>query len=322
MGGNALKNTNTKRLTLSELKRVQSTLSKTLTEHNLTHTVPVDLPGKTTFGDVDVLVSLSESTNTSLTRDTFLAWLRSTFAPHDYFVNGDVHSFAYEGQYQVDFILVDNLAMAKFYFSYGDVGAVLGHLAKAHGLSYGHKGLSAYVDDHVKVRLIDNPTEVCEYLGLSMEMYTRGFTTLAEVNQWVTGCRLYHPSLFERLRSYNESRQILRPFYVQFLEHALTTPSNDANWVLTKLNEHAVEYFGKQADVAKHFEEKRLEEEFRVKFNAQLFMSRGVAQYVLRKAMREFAMTMDVRNATVEELNVAVELYVNENRERLNSTVF
>ena len=283
----------------------------------MTHTFPINFPSKTTFGDVDVLISLSESPDTHLTKSVFFAWMKENLTFDDHFVNNTIFSFAFEGQYQVDFILVDDLAMAKFYFSYGDVGSVLGHFLHHQGLTYGQKGLTANLDDgKMKIHLTHSPSEICAYLGLSMEKWLAGFTTDREIHEWITDCRLYHPSQFDHLKTLDDPRRSLRPFYQSFFEYIQTQPRTDEEWITRKVSEEAVRYFGKEEELAKLLEEKRKVEELRGKYHGGLFRERGVPHFLIRDTMKVFEETMDVHNATAEEIIVAIEKMIEENREK------
>jgi hypothetical protein len=310
MGGNALKNVHVARLSTVELRRVQGILSNILTDQGLAHTFPLELPGKTSFGDVDALISLADSSQ-QICRQEFLPWLQKTFSPADQTVNGDVYSFAFESTYQVDFILTDNLNMAKFYFSYGDVGAVLGRCVSAHGLKYGHDGLWM-VGEHndMKVKLSETPVDICNYLDLCYEKWSKGFSDIHQINDWITSCGLFHPSIFESLTVVENRRsKSLRPFYSQFLNHAnsFVVPAGRS---VKNLGEDAVAHFGKHEELQRLIDEKSQKAELKKKYNAKLFMDRGVETMHLRKTMSQFEKTFDVHVSTAEQVNSAIDVFL------------
>jgi hypothetical protein len=304
MGGNALKKIHTKRLeSPDELRRVQTAVAKTLTAHNLAFAFPIDLPGKTSFGDVDVLVDLrSPAGNVILQENQLQEWMNAVFTPEEIFVSGTVYSMAYESQYQVDLIVVNNLDMARFYFSYGELGAVLGRCSRRHGLTYGHNGLlTVGVNGDRQILLTQSPRAICDYFDLDFDVWERGFTTIEEINHWVTACNIFHPSLFESLNM-SHRRQSLRPYYRQFLDHIASLPI-DCEWNIRDRFDHAVLHFNKQEALFELEEEKRAKSEFKAKFNAKLFMERGVPTCQLANTMNSFKKV----HLNIEEMN-AVEI--------------
>lgn len=121
MGGNAV--TNAQRMTVETFEaiklQIHSLLSSTLS--GVKFSFPVELGGKKSFGDLDVLL-LSEDEET---KHEILLMLNDNF--DEVVESGTVYSVKYL-DYQVDFILVDSdLDFATNYYSHGDLGNLLGY---------------------------------------------------------------------------------------------------------------------------------------------------------------------------------------------------
>lgn len=135
MGGNAV--TNAQRMTVETFEaiklQIHSLLSSTLS--GVKFSFPVELGGKKSFGDLDVLL-LSEDEET---KHEILLMLNDNF--DEVVESGTVYSVKYL-DYQVDFILVDSdLDFATNYYSHGDLGNLLGYYAMHRGYKLGRDGL-------------------------------------------------------------------------------------------------------------------------------------------------------------------------------------
>jgi hypothetical protein len=144
MGGHALKKVNASRIGLLQYNEVKTDLYKQLSSKFELEFL-IDVPNKIDFGDIDVLYKY-KSTNSF---PNIIDIIKQTFNPIEIVPNGDVCSFSYQiisddGEikyFQVDLIKSTNLEMSKFYFSYGDLGGIIGRIAQYIGLKYGSAGL-------------------------------------------------------------------------------------------------------------------------------------------------------------------------------------
>ena len=144
MGGHALKKVNASRIGLLQYNELKTDLYKQLSS-KLELEFLIDVPNKIDFGDIDILYKYKSKNSFSNIIDI----IKQTFNPIEIVPNGDVCSFAYQitsndGEikyFQVDLIKSTNLEMSKFYFSYGDLGGIIGRIAQYIGLKYGSAGL-------------------------------------------------------------------------------------------------------------------------------------------------------------------------------------
>ena len=110
--------------------------------------VPREAPGKDSYGDLDFIAHSPTST-----KSTSAEHLKSVLGA-EYFVKEETFSFAlpsHEGPLgiyrQVDLrVCGDEPKFERFVFSYsdGDLGMILGIVARTHGLSLGSKGLKVW----------------------------------------------------------------------------------------------------------------------------------------------------------------------------------
>lgn len=228
MGGHALKNTITKRIDLENYQRIKKYITTSLETEGYTIDEIIEVPGKDSFGDLDLLFWIGQNKD-------IRQIITKLFKPNEIVSNGNVYSFDYE-QFQVDLIWcagLQQMAFAKFYFSYGDVGGILGRICSAHGLKFGHDGLHAVLFDntiypsnefdvkktHGQILLSESPRQVCEFLGLDWIKYTNGFANVNEIFEWIIQSKYFTTELFTTFNHDNMKRLKLRPMYIKFIEY-------------------------------------------------------------------------------------------------------
>eukprot|EP01038_Epipyxis_sp_PR26KG_P014592 gene14592-19593_t len=380
MGGNAIKKVKTSRMSKTAYETIKSDVFNRLNLFIQMFYLK-DLPEKSSFGDIDI-VYLSENKNISI-----VDLLQEVFNPAEIVKSGEITSFAYEfiqdnvvTYHQIDLIFCDsieNWKILEFYFSYGDVGGLLGRILNYYGIKIGHKGLylnllndtlQAYQfslnnmksktsfesdnnsneilldlnqhglaladisdnsDSHENndnnesltiesinftknssststiavVMLTNNVEEICDYLHLNYEQWSKGFSNNLEIFEWLTKCRFFKASAFHSLNSDHRKRLKIRPFYQAFLDYIsslkdfnnITNATNDNNISITvtsvgigtgaidneKTGERQFNYqlqsikdFNKQYLLDEIIANKELLKERSNKFNGKLLMSK------------------------------------------------
>jgi hypothetical protein len=145
MGGNALKNVNCVRVNANIYNTIKSTVLVKLQNFiPIFEFVPIiETPEKETFGDLDLLYETKENQN-------IYNIVNEIFAPKEMIRNGNVISFSFplgkpdDGYFQIDLIKVSNIEMAQFYFGYGDIGNIIGFIAKRNHLTFGQEGFNCF----------------------------------------------------------------------------------------------------------------------------------------------------------------------------------
>ena len=246
MGGNALKDVGVARLPAHLYTRLAGQVVARLTDGNLfpgmrACVIPA-IRAKSDFGDLDVLVTHQEPRwGFDEARQAVLA---TAFQPTRLVPNGPVLSFdvavpddpetpdpGYAGaRFQVDLIRVDPevFLFAFGYFSYNDLGNLLGRVARLHGFKLGHDGLFRplrapgnewhFVRDILVTR---NWSRALQFLGYDPARWERGFDTMEEMFTFVTDSRAFHPTAFplEHRSHRARVRDRKRPTYTAFLQH-------------------------------------------------------------------------------------------------------
>ena len=245
MGGNALKEVNTKRLNREEFELVKNdvinTLQKFFPEARI-EAIPA-YSSKSSFGDLDILISehvveeykAKEKENKYMSEINPLGLLMERlFNGKQSIENDTVLSFDYrfnpkdEYGFQVDLIYTQDkyFDFAKNYFSYNDLGNLIGRVAAAMGLKFGHQGLVYSVkhesNNFALVEVSNDFYKSLDFLGFSVEEHKKGFYDLNEIFKYVSTSKYFNPDIYKlENRSYKERvRDRKRPTYRAFLEYS------------------------------------------------------------------------------------------------------
>lgn len=223
MGGNALKKTKTRRFSAVEYR---STVADLLPRLKRVLSVPLEeIPSfeeKESFGDCDVIVE-SNNLKFSWGRDLIDEFgLDST----KFVKNTNVFSFAFN-ELQIDLILTPKnyFHSSLNYFSFNDLGNLVGRISHKLGIKYGHRGLSLVVRDkergdhileEIQLASDDGTKIIYEILGLP-EKYS--FKTRKEIFEFVASSKFFDPAIFllDNRNSNSKIRDRKRVTYREFL---------------------------------------------------------------------------------------------------------
>ncbi len=234
MGGKALKNTQTTRLSRTDFERVSSTVSAVLRERFPGSRVEV-IPAyrsKADFGDLDVLVS-SEGVQAAGGGEALQDLARTAFFATELFKNGNVLSFDFRAHaeqtdpgFQVDVITMPEASFefALRYFSFNDLGNLIGRTAHKQGCSFGHDGLWFYFrDGDYKFRelLLTRDFDLAlRFLGYDPARFHQGFEVLPDLFEYVAGSAFFNRDIFllENRNYQSRVRDRKRKTYTEFLK--------------------------------------------------------------------------------------------------------
>ena len=173
---------------------------------------------KPDFGDMDIL----------LERDALPSdWpqrVASALDSRQTVPNGPVHSFEFDG-FQVDLITAQSawFEFALGYFSWNDLGNLIGRIAHKHGFKFGHDGLHYPLrdSDHLvaEVPVAQDLAQVLIFLGLDPARMAEGFDTLEDMFAYVASSAYFDPAQFplEHRSHRARIRDAKRPTYTAFL---------------------------------------------------------------------------------------------------------
>lgn len=255
MGGKALKNTQTQRLDKPAFERVSGQVVEGLRTAFPTARVDV-IPAyftKADFGDLDVLVT-SEDVHEHGGGEALNELAVRRFHATELFKNGNVLSFDYrasaqqtEPGFQVDVITMPRVSydFALCYFSFNDLGNLIGRTAHKQGASFGHDGLWYYFRDgdykFREVLLTRDYDLALRYLGYEPARFHQGFADLEAIFEYVSGSEFFNRSIFllENRNYQSRVRDRKRKTYTEFLKWcearpdlpAYPYPSDKAEWL-------------------------------------------------------------------------------------------
>lgn len=279
MGGQALKNTFTRRYSKDEYFRLEDAVQTRLKSLKINSRVPKAFGAKETYGDLDVLI-LAESLNGKDMRTI----IEDHFAPNEIYHNGSCYSFDYK-EFQIDFILVKTKYWdtSYHYYSYNDLGNLIGRISYQMGFRYGHYGLKLvyrHPDGGRKFeKIVSQDTfDILSFLGFDPDIYAEGFNDLTDIFEYVIKSDFFNPKIFqyEALNHQNKTRNKKRVNYAGFLEY-IETKTFDSIYEYHDKDfyvKFAEDYFGieivDQIDLWK--KEVERDKEISAKFNGHIIM--------------------------------------------------
>lgn len=229
MGGNLLKG---KRITTKQYYEIIDNLillvSNSLSPDMSVNQIPF-IKEKEDHGDIDLVVGYKDVIDyvriyESLNNQDIISKIIVNSS------NKSIH-FLYDG-IQIDLIFIQNKSVeyAINYFSYNDLGNLLGRMSKRLGFKHGHLGLS--------FKLMYNTTVIKEYyltndfyvflsnLGLDITTFKNGFDTYEEMFKYVLSSPYFNPSIYqyENLNHINRTRDRKRKTYNMFLDYISSIP--------------------------------------------------------------------------------------------------
>ena len=332
MGGNALKEVPTRRLNAKEFHQVAARVEQGLrdTFGARAETIPA-YGSKADFGDLDVIVEQEKVLVPGDGHAALEAFTQKHGHARLFKPNGNVVSYDYraspteEKAFQVDLILTPaaEFDVAKAYFSYNDLGNLIGRTAHKMGFVYGHRGLLYPMRDESHLfKTIDVTSDIDQslsFLGYDPQRFRQGFEDLQEIFDYVIGSKYFNKELFllENRNHADRTRDRKRKTYSGFLEHlesrtdlpAFEYPEEKAEWL-----PHALAVFphlGKEMALA---QEELAESRFiRSVFNGEKIQAwTGVSGKSLGKLMSRVREGFPTRQAWVDFLRTEGEEGVKE----------
>jgi len=283
MGGNALKNTVTRRYQAEEYQRAYVQISSCLTKICEYVNLVLAYREKESFGDIDlVVVPMLDN------EQDFIIRIERLFKPNEIVKNKNIISFDYN-ELQVDLLVQPDIETAKFaskYFAYNDLGNFIGRTAHRLGFKFGHDGLKYVLRDPlddsrvIKELLVTKDfADALRFLGYDPKLHEYGFFTKEEVFDYAASSPFFDPAqyLLENRPSEARRRDRTREMYRAMLEYYRekfnlqpVTPKTPVN--RKEHLERAFSFFPKfKEDYEKAMKEDVLNKEFNKNFNGNNF---------------------------------------------------
>ncbi len=244
---------------------------------------------KKDFGDVDIVVKCDVGTVRDAIIKHFGFASSEKLIRKKYSTNDNVFSFQYK-DFQVDLICtVDNYETSLNFFSYNDVGNLLGRFYHKFGLKFGHEGLLFPIRDETgKIRkelvVTKDIKQILGFLGLDFEVWNNSFDKLEDMFEWISKTKYFDAEIFdeENWSSINVKRNNKRSTFSSFIKW-IKTNKTKSNYTFLKREEREnyipliEKYFGVdiQTELKLLKEKFELEREIKTKFNGVLTGLKG-----------------------------------------------
>lgn len=218
MGGHALNQLKTERKNKSDYNRICFEVKQRCSSFTKRSEVIPSYFNKIDYGDADILII----ENTENLKESII----SEFHPRQIVHNGNCYSFDYEN-FQIDLIQTnDELFESSLnYYSYNDLGNLIGRIAHKFGLKYGHNGLTLPIrktDSHLgeTITVSRDTRKILDFLGFDAETFFNGFFEVEDIFNYVTSSKYFNSSIFsyENLNHINRVRNRKRKVYDNFLK--------------------------------------------------------------------------------------------------------
>lgn len=236
---------------------------------------------KTSFGDIDILVSHD------FLIDDFIKFLRDIDSRIPNFRNGDVTSFLLHDDllnesYQIDVIRTkeNQFETSYGYFANNDMGNFMGRIAHKLNMKYGVHGLSIIIRQGEKpigeIMVSTDQRVIHEILGFPE--YKDDFDELVDVFEYIKTSKYFRPEiyLFENQNNKNRVRDKKRTNYNALLDY-IKDYTNDTPVI--KFNQHESVYYAQRynANVVSQYyailEKQQRLDNYATKFNGNMIMS-------------------------------------------------
>ena len=228
MGGLLFK---TKRFPKKEYLKIENDILSRLNKNNIKYFIPKYFSDKQDFGDLDVLVPMNITKE--IINDLLLPTKWQCFISkltrcmpcgiQDSFENSSVYSVKYK-DFQIDFIRIadENWDVACSYYSWNDLGNLIGRLAKLYKLKFGWDGLNYEYDGdqgRINIPISKSVNEILLFLNLDINKFEKGFKNEKEIFDFVIASKLFNPYIydFENANKVNRDRDKKRRIYNEFL---------------------------------------------------------------------------------------------------------
>lgn len=285
MGGQAIKNTPVRRYQRAEYEQLKAEVLAQL-QADFPKCKMAAIPAyrsKASFGDLDILF---ETSNLQLKLEPYL---QERFQSPEIVRNSHVFSFAYRA-FQIDLIgsSSEDFEISLHYFSWNDLGNILGRLYHKMGFKYGHDGLHfLFKADNYQfgeICLSKEIRPILAFADLDAERFLAGFDTLEDIFRYAVSSRFFNKAIYllENRNHASRIRDRKRPTYnalLQWLETQDDLPSypwasvkeQGGRQAQTIFLERAFEFFPEfQVGYMKMQQEFEIWQSVREKFNGRL----------------------------------------------------
>lgn len=213
----------TKRLSAEQYRAYEEKVCSKLRNHHINFNIPHYFLDKKDFGDLDILIPKGYSL------EDIKTWLKPSIFDYssgiqDTFMNGSVISVKYNN-FQIDFIRIssENWDIAENYFSWNDLGNLIGRIYHKFNLKYGMDGLyyTYKVEEQNvgKISISKDIEKILTFIGLDYFKFKDGFKDRQDIFNFVIKSPYFNPFIydFENTNNVNRIRDKKRTTYKEWL---------------------------------------------------------------------------------------------------------
>lgn len=221
MGGQAIKNTPVRRYQRAEYEVLKDkVIAQLQADFPLRKIAAIPAyRSKESFGDLDILF---EDSPRAL---DLVSYLTERFQPKEVVRNNHVISFAYQ-EFQIDLIgsSREDFDISLHYFSWNDLGNIIGRLYHKMGFKYGHDGLHyLFKADNYQfgeICLSKHIRPILAFADLDAERFLAGFDTLEAIFRYAASSSFFNKDIYllENRNHASRIRDRKRPTYNALLK--------------------------------------------------------------------------------------------------------
>ncbi|KAK0504045.1 hypothetical protein EDD18DRAFT_1457129 [Armillaria luteobubalina] len=182
------------------------------------------------------------------------------------------------GWYQVDVHVcrsLEDFARVKFFHSYGDMGMILGLVARHSGLHLGIHGLKYPHPPNPGIMLSTDFNAIADFIGCDMKRYDQGFTTKHALFEWIAKSRFFVPRMFGRSEADGGKVKQDRKMYWEFVAWARSQPNSESGDESSadrqnRIREEALRHFDKHVTLNVQMHEITARSRLKAAFNGKI----------------------------------------------------
>lgn len=181
----------TPRMPVNEFKKYRKNIESIMDFYNIEYRIPLYFREKEDFGDLDVII-----------KDIVpVSQLLKIFKSCECYYDSSESEVSFNFRnFQIDFIRVkpEYFDTSFYYYSYNDLGNLIGQLARTNYLKYGFDGLKYNHYDNKKQKLgsiliSKNINKILLFLDLDPATYNNGFNNLKEEFDFIIKSKFFNP---------------------------------------------------------------------------------------------------------------------------------
>jgi hypothetical protein len=178
--------------------------------------------------------------------------------------------------------------MAKFYFSLGDFGNIIGFITNYYKIKFGHFGLFINIYKEMcienlnidlsncnnfdeKLYLTDDPLKICEFFQLDYSLWDK-LNTEIEIFNWICSSPYFTIDIYENINSKKQQQVNTRPMHNRFINWIEKKENSNKQFEKHDRRMEAIQYFKLESKLDDIIILNKIIQERKNKFNGNKIM--------------------------------------------------